>query len=300
MDRLQSMRVFCQVASTGSFTRAATELNMSAPVLSRLVIDLEQHLRTRLFNRTTRSVKLTEAGHEYLLRCQHILEQIDEADALMSDQGGQASGTLRLLVGFTGGMHLLAPYLIEFRRQYPDVLLEVHLAERVVDLVAEGFDLAIQPRPYVGSSSAVVRKLMQARMVLVAAPSYVDARGLPATPDDLSGHDCVSLAHDELRDYWQLNSDMEEIRAKPHNVLVSNNLKLLLDAIRSGMGIGLVYRRLVNSELRAGTLLRVLPDFHGDEMDYFIVYPSRKYVPPKVRAMIGFLQALFDRHPDFT
>lgn len=298
MDRLQSMRVFCQVASTGSFTRAATELNMSAPVLSRLVIDLEQHLRTRLFNRTTRSVKLTEAGHEYLLRCQHILEQIDEADTLMSDQGSQASGTLRLLVSFTGGMHLLAPHLIEFRRQYPDVLLEVHLAERVVDLVAEGFDIAIQPRPYVFSSSAIVRKLMQARMIMVAAPSYVAQRGLPATPDDLSAHDCVSPAHEELRDYWQLNSDSEMIRAKPHNVLVSNNLKLLLDAIRSGMGIGLVYRRLVTDELAAGTLVHVLPAFRGEEMDYFIVYPSRKYVPPKVRAMIGFLQALFERHPD--
>jgi DNA-binding transcriptional LysR family regulator len=295
MDRLQSMRVFCKVASGGSFTRAADDLDMSVAVVSRLVVDLEQHLRTRLFNRTTRTVRLTEAGNDYFVRCQYILEQIDEADAMMADQAGPPSGNLRMLISFSGGMLMLGPHLARFRREYPGIVLDIHQALRVVDIVAEGFDLAIQPRPYLASTSVVVRELMRDRLILCATPSYVRERGTPSVPEELEQHNCMSFAHGGLRDEWVLYGAAGEVRITPNNVLISNNLGHLLDAVRGGLGIGPTFERLVCDELRNGTLVRVLPAYYAQELDYFIVYPSRKYVPPKVRAMVDFLLDLY--HP---
>lgn len=293
MDRLQSMRVFCQVASVGSFTRAAAELDMSVAATSRMVVDLENHIRTRLLNRTTRSVTLTESGEEYYARCMHILAQVEEADKVMCDQSTDASGKLRFLIGSAVVMHQLAPLLNTFRQRYPEVTLDVHLAERPVDLIAERFDLAIQPSGHVTSDSVVARKLIGTSMIMCAAPSYLEQRGTPRTPQELCGHDCLSLADDEHAEWWRLRSGRKETRLRPNNVLTSNNVRVLLEAACSGMGIAFVLCHPVQPELAAGRLVRVLPEYRGDDMEHMLVYPSRKYVRPKVRAMIGFLQELY-------
>lgn len=295
MDRLFSMRVFCRVATLGSFTRAAQELDISVAVASRLVVDLERHTNTRLFNRSTRSVKLTERGAGYFQRCVDILDQLDQADAFMAKEDAQVAGKLRLLVSFSEGLQLLAPHLHGFRQRYPDVVLDIHLAERVVDIVAEGFDVAIQPRPYLGSGSVVARELMQARLVLCAAPAYLAQRGMPLTPEELAGHDCLTFAHEELRDYWPLHAEERAVRVVPHNVLTSNNIQVLLEGMRSGMGIGLAVEQLIQDDLARGSLQRVLPAYHAMPMDYFVVYPSRHYLPAKVRVMVDFLLGLFGR-----
>lgn len=293
MDRLQSMRAFCLVASQGSFARAATELDISSTVVSRLVADHEQHVRTRLLNRTTRCVNLTEAGHEYLQRCLQILEQIDEADAHAAGQTGLAKGKLRLLISFSEGLKLLAPHLNEFRTRYPELMLDVHLAERPVDIIQEQFDLAIQPKPFVFSNSVVIRELMQARLILCASPAYLAARGTPQTPADIAQHDCVSFSDDALLDRWPLQGPSGLVVAKPNNVLVSNNIEAIQWAMYTGMGLGLAFDWLIEAELQTGRLVRVLPDHHVPDLKYFIVYPSRKYLPAKVRVMIDFLLDLF-------
>lgn len=294
MDRLLSMRVFCKVASTGSFSRTAAAFDMSNAVASRLVSDLEQHLQIRLLNRTTRSVKLTEAGQDYFLRCENILEQIDEAEANMLGLEGKPKGKLRMLVSFSEGMHILTRNLPEFRRRYPNIVLEIHLAEQVVDLVESQFDIAIQPEIFVYSNSVVVRELMSAKMILCAAADYLAANGTPLTPENISGHDAITFSSPRQRDDWPLRSPSGQIRVQPNIVLQSNNLVPILGAIRSGLGIGLAFENVVRDELASGSLVRVLPDCHVDIFPYFIVYPSRKHLPAKVRVMIDFLLEIFE------
>lgn len=295
MDQLESMRAFCKVVATGSFTRAAADLDLGSTVVSRMVAALEDHLQSRLLNRTTRSVSLTEAGRDYFLRCEHILAQLEEADMLATGKAGHASGKLRMLVSFSEGLKLIAPHLTEFRQQYPDVRLDIELNEKAVDIVEEGFDMAIQPEPFVFSSSVVSRSLMRARLVMCAAPDYLLRQGTPLGVADLEKHDCISFSHSELRDHWDLQHETGDIRVRPNNVLVSNNIEILLGAVRTGLGIGLAFEQLISNELKDGRLVRVLPELHAQELNYFIVYPSRKYVPPKVRAMIDFLFSVFAR-----
>ena len=272
MDRLLSMRLFCKVAALSSFSRAAEEFEMSSAVASRLVSDLEQHLRTRLLNRTTRSVKLTEAGLEYFQRCQHILEQIDEADSQASGNEGYATGTLRLLVGFSEGISILSPHLREFHQKYPDVVLDIHLAERPIEIVQEQFDIAIQPEPFVVSSSVVVRELMEAKLILCASPDYLERHPAPVTPAELSEHDCINFSNEELRHSWSLSSSTGTTTVKPRNILLSNNIEPMLSAIRSGMGIGLAFKWLIEGELQIRRLIQVLPDYHTHSISYYIAY----------------------------
>ena len=241
----------------------------------------------------TRSVSLTEAGEEYFQRCRQILQDIDEAELSLASDLGRASGRLRLVVGFSEGLHILSPHLAEFRRRYPDVQLEIQLAERVVDLVEENFDLGIQPRPFVHSRNSVARHLMQARLVLCASPGYVSEHGLPLAPADLKDHACVNFSLEPLRQEWVLVRADGSERIKPNNVLVSNNIEVLFEAMRGGVGIGLAFEWLIRQDLASGRLVRILPAYHADEMDYQVVYPSRKFLPQKTRAMIDFLFAVF-------
>lgn len=293
MDRLQSMRVFYKVATARSFACAAKELDMSNAVVSRLVSDLEQHLQTRLLNRTTRNVSLTEAGQEYFQRCESVLEQIDEAEASCLGLQASLSGKLRMLVSFSEGIEVITPRLPEFRARYPNIVLELHLAEQTVDIVDRQFDIAIQPEIFVFSNSVVVRDLMSANMIMCASAAYAAAHPLPTTPADIEKHDCISFSSEKLRDTWVLSNGDKKSTVHPKCVLMSNNIVPLIGSIRSGLGIGLIFESLVRDELADGRLIRVLPDYHLPETRYFIVYPTRKYVPAKVRAMVNFLLEIF-------
>jgi DNA-binding transcriptional LysR family regulator len=294
MDRLLSMRVFCRVAARGSFSRASAELGISNAVASRLVADLEEHLHIRLLNRSTRNVNLTEAGQEYFQRCESILDQIDESEAATRGQDVHPSGRLRMLVGFTDGLFILARHLPEFRRKYPNITLDIHLAEQVVDIVEKQFDLAIQPEIFVYSSSVVVRELMSAPLILCATPEYLVEHGEPRTPEELNDRDCVTLSKPWQSDHWLLRGPTRQVRVHPNMILTSNNLLPVIGALRSGMGIGLIFENLVRDELAAGSLVRVLPDYHYDAVSFSVVYPSRKHLPAKVRVMVEFLLGVFD------
>jgi len=298
MDRLLSMRVFHRVAQLGSFSRAASEFNVSNAVASRLVADLEEHLQTRLLNRSTRNVNLTEAGCDYFKRCEAILEQIDEAESSTLGRDVTPSGRLRLLVSFTEGLCLLSHHLADFRSRYPRITLEIHLTEQIVDIVEKQYDLAIQPESFVYSNSVVARELMRARLILCATPAHLATHGIPRTPEELNGRDTITLASPRLRDSWLLHGPSGDIQVLPNQIVVSNNLIPVLGAIRSGLGIGLVFENIVQPELDNGTLVRVLPDFSGYELPYFVVYPSRKHLPAKVRVMVNYLLQLFgDQRP---
>lgn len=294
MDRLLSMRAFCTVAATGHFSKAAIELGLNSAVVSRLIADLEADLKVRLLHRTTRNTKLTEVGQAYLERCRHILDEIDDAKALVSGGSEYPSGHLRMLVSFSEGLKFLTPHWQIFRQRYPDVTVEVILLERPVDLVNEQFDIAIQPKTFVFSNDVVIRNLMRAKVILCASPDYLQQHGTPANPHDLEKHDCISFADGDLRQSWTLMGSGINATVKPRCVFRSNNIEALFGSIRTGMGIGPAFEWVVAEDLKSGKLLRVFPELYLRELDYYIVYPTRKYVAAKTRAMIDFLQEVFE------
>lgn len=292
MDRLQSMRAFSKVVEAGSFARAAALMDRDTASVTRLVADLERHLGARLLNRTTRSLSLTEAGTGYLLRCRRILEDVDDAEALARENTGQVRGRLRMLAGTTLGLEILAPRLAGFRERHPDVIVELDLTDRPVDLVGEGYDLAVGPRLAEIPGHLVARRLFDTPVILAAAPGYLAARGIPRTPADLARHACLNFRHEALREHWTLHGAGGDLTVPIATVLLSNNADVLRVAARSGMGICVTGERVVEQDLRAGTLVRVLPDYAVGTLEIHIAYPGRRFLPAKVRAMIDFLSEL--------
>lgn len=297
MDRLRSMRAYCKVVEAGGFTQAAQDLQASVATVSKLVSDLERHLGVRLLQRSTRHVTPTEIGLGFHTRCQAALDLVDDAEALVRRGQQDTAGRIKLLVSFSEGLKTLAPRWVDFQRKHPDLALDVHLEERVVDLVEEGFDLAIQPQAFIQSNTVVARPLTQSRLVVCAAPAYLQAAGEPPTVAALAGHRCISLSHDNLRSRWTLvhEEDHDDVQQEVDIpcVLSCNHAQALVDACVSGLGIALVPEDLVRTQLAMGQLQRVLPGYASGTMRYFLVYPSRQYLPRKVRVAIDFILASF-------
>lgn len=292
MDRLHSMRVFVTVAEMGSFAKAARHMDVSAPVVTRLVADLEGHLRTRLLHRSTRTLSLTEAGEAYLERCRAILNEIDDAEAWLSDQTSHVGGELRILCPTSFGINVLMPLLARYVRRHPQVTLDLVLTDRPVDMVAERFDLAVVLNQLGVPEGLVARNFLRASTLLCASPAYLAARGTPALPEDIRDHDCLNYAHPITRHGWDLYDESgQRCRAEVHNLMTCNTVDALIHAARADMGICVALECLVRADLEKGTLVRVLPRFTLLEIGFQIVYPSRKYLPGKVRAAIDFLLA---------
>ena len=199
MDTLQTMRAFVCVAETGSFTAAAQQLGTTTAYVSRAVANLETHLRARLLNRTTRRIALTEAGQRYLLRCEQILAYVEEAEAEAGDAHARPAGRLRVH-SMTGiGQHYVIRAIAGYRQQHPEVSFELTMANRVPDLLDEGFDVAIVVATELPDSGLVSQRIGETYSILCASPSYIEARGAPRTPSDLVNHDCLRLVSPRLR-----------------------------------------------------------------------------------------------------
>lgn len=297
MDRLQSMRVFAKVVEQGGFARAGAALNMSNAVITRHVADLETHLGTRLLNRTTRKLSLTESGHAYLDRLQPILQAIDDADAVASSASGRASGLLRLYAYHGFGQYQLAALLPAYSRTHPDVTLEVFLSECTVDLVEDGYDIGIYNGLQKFDATLIARKLCSSEIMLCASPAYLHQRGLPLTPHDLADHDCLNFDHDQIRSYWRVESIDGVLSVPIHSKLVSNNGHLLRQCTIDGMGISLCPSYSIGDDLTSGKLVRLLPTHHLGQLPITMVYPSRRLLSAKVRSFVEFMNARFP-HPD--
>jgi DNA-binding transcriptional LysR family regulator len=293
MDRLQSMRVFSKVVEQGSFARAGTALAMSNAVVSRHVADLEQHLGARLLNRTTRSLSLTETGRHYLERVRSILGDIDDADAIASSAAQRPSGTLRIYCHPGFGRGQLAPLLPRFAVEQPDIVLDVTMDDKNVDLVEDGFDVGI----YLGiqkiEPSMVARRLATTNVILCAAPAYLARRGTPATPRELSGHDCLNYAYEELRHQWPMRCGGKEFNVPIVSKMISNNGDVLRQAAIAGMGIAMRTTCALDDDLERGRLVRVLPEFYSRRLAIILVYPSRRQLSAKVRSFIDFMVGVF-------
>lgn len=292
MDRLLSMRVFATVAETGSFAGAARQMDVSNPVITRLVADLEKHLRARLLNRSTRNLSLTEAGQAYLERCRGILDEIDETEAWITDRSEQLEGELRIACPTSFGVNVLTPLLAGYLKRHPQIRIDLVLTDRLIDMAAERFDLAVMLEQLGVAEGLVARQFLQDKVILCASPAYLAGHGLPGQPDDIRHHACLNYSHSQTRHGWELfGDDGTRHRTEVSNVLTCNTVDALIHAARSGLGICLAPECLIRDDLEKGSLVRVLPRFTLLEIGFQLVYPSRKYLPAKVRSVIDHLLA---------
>lgn len=293
MDRFASMAAFAAVVECGSFVRAAERLGTSTSTLSRQIAELEQRLGVRLLNRTTRRLSLTEGGQAFYERAVQVLADLEEAEALASSSTAAPRGTLRLTCSHAMGVQRVAPAIASFVARYPEVRFEVSVSDRIVDLVEEGFDLAIRIGQ-VGSDQLVARRLGTMRLLACASPAYLKARGTPRVPVDLAAHAVITYAYSPNPRVWRL-LDRE---GRAHEVRVggplhSNSGDLAVAAAIAGLGLVFEPDFIVAPALAAGLIVRVLPEYESAPGDIWAVYPSRRHLSAKVRLFVDHIAQQF-------
>jgi DNA-binding transcriptional LysR family regulator len=291
MDKLNAISVFCKVIETQSFTQAANQQNISVAMASKLVSQLEEHLKTRLLQRTTRKIVPTEAGMLYYQRCQAILLDLSEADSSISNMATSLQGNLLISVPRDFGLLYISPNLSKFIELHPNLHVEIEFEDKRVDLVAEGYDLALRIG-YMQDSSLVSRKISSSSMHFVASPSYLESRGTPLTPDDLEYHQGLLYKSSLNQVHWQSTKANQIQRYKIQSKVVSNNGMALLEMTKAGLGISNAPDFFVKDALASGELVEILSEYKQKPLDIYVVYPNRRHLPAKVRAFIEFLASL--------
>jgi len=297
MDALTDIAVFVRVVERGSFTLAAGDLALSRAVVSKYLSRLEDRLGARLLHRTTRRLSLTEAGAALFEASRGALERIEEAEAAVAQFQSKPRGRLRVSAPMSFGILHLGPAMADFARAYPEITLDVRLDDRFVNLVEDGFDVAVR----IGAltdSSLVARKVATTRAVACASPGYLAEHSEPESPEDLASHNC--LVYSYLADVWRFTApDGREIPVAVKGSLRINNGIVLAEAAVAGHGILVTPSFYVAPLLRSGRLRQILSRYKLKELGIHAVYPQRGHVPPKVRAFVDFLAQRFGRKPDW-
>ncbi|AKJ99888.1 LysR family transcriptional regulator [Pseudomonas chlororaphis] len=289
--QLGSIELFCLAAEAGSFTAAAQVAGVTPAAVSRSIFRLEERLGSRLFVRTTRSIRLTEAGKTYFEQCRQALTQLIEAQQAMMGAQAVPAGPLRISLPTTYGHHRILPLLPAFRALYPQVSVDVHLSNRNIDFVAEGYDLAIRVRAQ-PDSSMIARQLEDARLVVVAAPDYLRRAGTPQTLEDLNEHECIQF---ELPSSGRRISWLFKVDGKDREVFAQGHYGCSDDVLggvtlaKHGAGLFQTYRFIVEQELVDGRLVEVLQPLGGRSRPFTLLYPHGRHMPQRVRAFIDFL-----------
>jgi DNA-binding transcriptional LysR family regulator len=288
MDRLTSLTAFVRVVDSGGFSAAGRRLEMSTTMVSNHVRALEERLGARLLNRTTRKVSLTEVGKAYYDRATQILADIEQADDIAGALQSTPRGTLRIYTG-THIVPFVAPVVDEFLNRYPDVTVDLNMGERLIDVIDEGFDIAIRLTPP-PDSSLIVRSLATWRHVLCCSPSYLEMHGRLQQLPELTQHNCVRHALYPFGDEWHFI----DRNGLPANVRVSGNLitnsaEMLRRAALDGVGVALMAGFMIQDDLEAGRLVRLLPEYRPVELTMNAVYPHRHHLSAKVRTFIDML-----------
>lgn len=293
MDNFNGIVAFVRVAETLSFVAAGEQLGISASAVGKAITKLEQGLDVRLFHRTTRKITLTDEGRRFHASCRRALEDLREAQAVLAEAASTPRGRLRISLPAIGYRFLL-PVLPDFRRQYPDIELDLDFNDRVLDIVEGGFDAVIRSGPLVDSRLAA-RRLGPFRLVLCAAPAYLAQAGAPSRLDDLARHACVRYRFPSTGKLqpWDVACD-DSAPPDPTPAIVCNNMEALYQAVIGGLGIGYMPDFLVRDAIAAGTLRTVLDACPGAQGHFSVVWPSSRHVSPKLRAFIDFAaQRLF-------
>ncbi|MDH3262705.1 MAG: LysR family transcriptional regulator [Paracoccaceae bacterium] len=299
MDRLTEMEAFATVVDQGGFTDAAKKLGISKSAVSKHVSALEARLGARLLNRTTRRVSPTEIGLAYYDRARRVLNDAGEADALVTSMQSAPSGLLRISVATDFGVNLLSPILGEFLREYPEITVNMVLNNRYVELISEGFDMAIRVGE-LEDSSLRARKLTETTKSLIAAPSYFEKYGKPQRIDDLNDHKLLHYANNAASAVWKLTAPSGEKRqVRTAGWLTVNDGQSLLNAAISGLGIAYLPSFLYADAMKAGLVEDAMPELPVEVQGIYAVYPPGRFTQPKVRAFIDFLVNRFaEKGPD--
>jgi len=299
MDRFSAIRVFAKVVESGSFARAAEHLGISTTAASRQVAELEAHLQTRLLQRTTRRVSLTESGRLFYERAVQLLADLEEAEHEAARVTIEPRGTIRLTAPIAFGARYVTPAIAEFLARHRDVRFDVSLSDRTVDIVEEALDLAIRIGG-LGSETLVARRLGETRAVACAAPSYLARHGTPRSPEELEAHNCLTYAYAPAPNLWRFtDAEGREHAAHVSGNLYSNSGDQLAAACSQGVGVTLQPGFIVGPDIRAGRLVELLRDYQGARLPIYAVYASRKHLSAKVRAFVDFLAARFAAIPDW-
>jgi DNA-binding transcriptional LysR family regulator len=293
MDRLRAFEVFAAVVANGSFIRAADTLDTSPANVSRYMKELEEGLGTQLLNRSSRRLSLTESGRAFYERVREILEDVAEAEATVSLHTAQPRGRLRINAPLSFGVLYLAPLWARFMALYPDLELDISLIDRVVELVEDGYDLAVRISS-AGSQEHVSRKLVTAHSVICASPDYILRHGTAETLKDLMNHACIGYAFAANGDNWSLldEAGMAHVVTAPCIMHCTNGHAMRAAAL-AGKGIVQLPTFMVGQDLEEGTLLPLLKRYRVPDIDVLAIYPSRRHLSAKVRVMIDFLVEAF-------
>lgn len=296
MQDLARIRAFVQVFDAGGFSAAARKHGRSKALLSKYVTDLEDYLGVRLMNRTTRKLSLTEAGEAYYREVSQILSQLDDLDATISEQTAAPRGILRVSAPRNFGERTLVDPLCEFVRQHPDVTLDLRLEDRMVDLVEEGIDLALRISR-MADSSLITRKIAETSVKVCAAPTVIKAHGVPQAPEALRGLPCVVDTNMTGQANWQFVSGERTIAVHVDGPVRVNSPVGAMIAAQKGLGFALLPSFLADSIIEAGGLVPVLEDYLPQRPLLQAVYPHRRHLSGKVRALIDFLVDWFEENP---
>lgn len=289
------MVVYCKVVETGSFVGAARALGLPKSTVSRKVAGLEERLGVRLLHRTTRVVRTTPVGHVYFERCARLVSDAEEADRLVTSAQERPTGLLRITTSSLVAERWLCAIVADYLSANPDVRVDLMITNRMVDLVDEGYDVALRAG-ILPDGDLVARRLQPGRTVLVASPAYLERRGVPRSIDDLSRHDCVIADSDSSRGVWSFG----DLRLAVSGRLAVNDIRLARDAALAGLGIARLPSFLVGEDVLQGRLLRVLPQLPDTFGGLYAVYPSRRHLSTAVRSFVDFCIERFRAAPPWT
>ena len=296
MDRIDAMRAFVAVVTEGSFSKAAITMQLSPQLVSKYVAKLEEQLHTRLLNRTTRRVSVTEAGRQYFIHAQQILFSIDEMVAQLGGLQQHPKGVLRISAPVSFALKHMAKLITDFQARYPSVTVDLQLNDRKVDIVEEGFDIALRIGQ-LESSSLIAKKIAPIRVVLCASPEYLKIHGTPKQLEDLEGHRYLHYSYMNIETKGQIFKYLKAKQLKESSIFRSNNGDVLVEAAIEGAGLALQPTFIASKALNTGKLVIVLPEYEPNPLGLYAVYAHKKLLPHKIRCFIDFMTDYYGAPP---
>jgi len=293
MDRITAMQLFRRVVETGSFSAVSRETQLSQPTVSKQIAALEAHLETKLLNRSTRQLNLTDSGQHYYQRCCQILDEVANTEAELRQQQELATGTLRISLPIAAGRMKILPCLWDFIDQHPNIDFDIHFDDHYVDLVKEGIDIAIRIGE-LSDSSLIARKIVNVPRYMVASPAYIEKQGEPESLDALQQHDCIVYSLLSTRNEWHFNSDKGNKKVVVKGRFSSNSPDAIRQAALKGQGIAVILGWLVEEDITKGRLKIILKDYVPTGLDLNAVYQQRHFMPAKLKMLLDYLKSALE------
>ena len=294
MDRYAEMQTFVRVAESGSLSATAERMKIAKSAVSRRLADLESRLGVQLLHRTTRRISLTDSGRQFYEQSQRMLAELDEAEQALSREHTTLRGMLRVAAPLSFGIRHIAPLLDQFMLQHPGIQLDVDLDDRRVNLIEEGIDLAIRIG-LLADSSLVMRRLTSVQQIICASPGYLQQHGTPQQPEDLKHHQALHYSNIPDSQHWQFNLPDNTLTVRPHVRMRANNGDVLVQAAIDGLGVLESPDFICSDAIHQGLLQPILSDYPKTELSVYVIYPSQRHVPQRLRALIDFLVQHFNR-----